>query len=320
MGRGPDSGISNPAPDVQNGAVNCKYCRSPRVRKYGLVEGTQRYFCNDCKRKFNSDDHLFRMKTAIDQVAAALEQFYRGQTIDQVRAYLAHRYNNYPSSKTVYHWIVKYTAAAIQQFSAYQPPPCNRCQISGAIIRIAGCPYWRLTGIDLRTSFLFGVKLSAGPLIQAVFELIDPSGRADGKNSSAGPRPELTDIGPLLSAVDRENQPFTLTGSADSPDLKLGDPGPVPTKSALAVLSRAKSRPAAERIMAGYQAQYNFLRSPDHPAEKTPAELAGLCYPAQSWLEVIRAANPDIRYLVKPPAETPFTRLKSRRRKPALEA
>ena len=32
--------------------MNCKYCNSANVVKFGTFEGVQRYWCKDCKRKF----------------------------------------------------------------------------------------------------------------------------------------------------------------------------------------------------------------------------------------------------------------------------
>jgi transposase-like protein len=32
--------------------MNCKYCGSANVVKYGTHNGVQRYWCKDCKRKF----------------------------------------------------------------------------------------------------------------------------------------------------------------------------------------------------------------------------------------------------------------------------
>lgn len=41
----------------------CKYCQSKNIRKYGLVKGIQRYYCNDCRRKFVSGNTIPKMQT-----------------------------------------------------------------------------------------------------------------------------------------------------------------------------------------------------------------------------------------------------------------
>ena len=35
-----------------NNIVQCKYCQSPNVIKFGTHVGIQRYWCKDCKRKY----------------------------------------------------------------------------------------------------------------------------------------------------------------------------------------------------------------------------------------------------------------------------
>lgn len=43
--------------------MNCKYCQSNHVVKYGLVKGIQRYFCKECRHKFVSTDTIPKMQT-----------------------------------------------------------------------------------------------------------------------------------------------------------------------------------------------------------------------------------------------------------------
>jgi len=43
--------------------MNCKYCGSPNVVKFGTFNGIQRYWCKDCKRKFADNKALLKMKT-----------------------------------------------------------------------------------------------------------------------------------------------------------------------------------------------------------------------------------------------------------------
>ena len=38
--------------------MECKYCESENVRKYGTYKETQYYYCNDCKRKFSNPDAI----------------------------------------------------------------------------------------------------------------------------------------------------------------------------------------------------------------------------------------------------------------------
>lgn len=106
---------------LDNNCVVCKHCKSTNTRKYGFVDSAQTYFCNDCRRKFKADDRLYRMKTPFIQVVDALDDYYKGKSINDIRDSLNVHYQNYPSSKTVYAWIQKYTDDVSERFRDYRP-------------------------------------------------------------------------------------------------------------------------------------------------------------------------------------------------------
>jgi transposase-like protein len=66
--------------------MNCKYCESPNVVKYGTFNGVQRYWCKDCKRKF-VPDKLPKMKTDVNIIAAALSCYFGGMPLDAIQNY-----------------------------------------------------------------------------------------------------------------------------------------------------------------------------------------------------------------------------------------
>jgi transposase-like protein len=112
------SEIINPA---NNEPIICKLCGSINTRKYGLYKDTQHYFCNDCRHEFSSNDKLYKMKTPSNQVSSAIDMYYKGMSVNDIRDNLNQQYRNYPSSKTVFEWVEKYTNEAKQQFNDYHP-------------------------------------------------------------------------------------------------------------------------------------------------------------------------------------------------------
>ncbi len=52
--------------------MNCKYCHSENVIKYGKYKDVQRYFCKDCKRKFAGIDTIPKMQYPTSQVSDVL--------------------------------------------------------------------------------------------------------------------------------------------------------------------------------------------------------------------------------------------------------
>ena len=58
--------------------MNCKYCQSENVIKYGKYKDTQYYYCKDCKRKFSNPDAIPKMQYSISKVADVLNMYYEG--------------------------------------------------------------------------------------------------------------------------------------------------------------------------------------------------------------------------------------------------
>ena len=65
--------------------INCKYCQSENVIKYGKYKDVQRYFCKDCKRKFAGIDTIPKMQYPTDQVSDVLNMYYEGMSLKEIR-------------------------------------------------------------------------------------------------------------------------------------------------------------------------------------------------------------------------------------------
>lgn len=100
----------------------CKLCQSKNVRKFGMYKDTQLYFCNYCKRKFIPNASLFHMKAPANQVSSAIDMYYKGLSINEIREYLQQEYGNTPSDSTVFAWIDKFTNEAVKQADQYHLP------------------------------------------------------------------------------------------------------------------------------------------------------------------------------------------------------
>lgn len=51
--------------------IQCKYCQSKNVIKYGKYKEVQRYFCKDCRRKFANPDAIPKMQYSTSKIADA---------------------------------------------------------------------------------------------------------------------------------------------------------------------------------------------------------------------------------------------------------
>ena len=75
--------------------INCKYCQSENVIKYGKYKDTQYYYCKACNRKFAGLDTIPKMQYARDKIADALNMYYEGMSLVEIRRNLIQQYGDY---------------------------------------------------------------------------------------------------------------------------------------------------------------------------------------------------------------------------------
>jgi hypothetical protein len=252
--------------------IICRYCSSQNVRKYGKVEGIQRYFCNDCRHKFSDNDCLYRMKTPYYQVSSALEAYYQGQSINDIRNNLRWCYGNYPSGKAVYGWIIKYSQIAIDRFKDYQPHAGPIWATFLSEIKVDGKPYRCLDILGCKTGFL----LASGRSLDQRDNMVDRIMKY--ASQKAGKDPERV-----------------LTGGGKGEDLRIARRWSSILQERTKVLNGLKSIEAADRFLEGFLTYYNFLRPHDLLHGRTPAEAASIRYSANTWMDVILMAAPRLR-------------------------
>ena len=285
-----------------NSEVVCKHCQSKNVRKYGLYKTTQIYFCNDCKRKFNADDHLFKMKTPANQVSSALDMYYKGMSINDIRDNLNQQYHNNPSSKTVYEWIEKYTPVAIKDFRDYQPKVGDTWIADETVLKIGGQNVWLWDIIDKDTRFLLASRVSLNRGTKDAQLLMEQAEKKAGKT----PKVVITDqLRAYLDGIElaygadtehKQGSPFAIDDSSTSEIERFHGTIKERTK----VMRGLKNMESAIQFTDGFMAHYNFLRPHEALDGKTPAEEAKINYQLKSWVDVTRMATPQVRVLVTP--------------------
>jgi transposase-like protein len=279
--------------------ISCKYCQSRKIRKYGLVEGVQRYFCNDCRRKFSPNDQLFKMKTPADQVSLAIGKYYQGFSINQIRDFLNACYTSFPSSKTVYSWVTKYTVEAVKQFKDYYVEVGDTWAIFDSTIKVNGIDHCCMDIIDIKTHYLLATWLSHNRKKRDVKELIEMAKARAGKS----PRMVLTNN---WKGNDSRN---SLILSGDSSSIAIGSlNGADKVKWAEWVrdafdernrtLARLKSTESAFQFIEGFMVHHNYLKPDKGLNGQTPAEMANVHYTTKSWLDITFMANSDVKVLV----------------------
>lgn len=281
--------------------IVCKYCNSDSVVKFGKLDSVQRYWCKICKRKFIPNDSLFRMKTPANQVSSALSMYYEGMSINAIRRHLLQENQNYPSSKTVFEWIQKYTDEAVRCFKNYHPQVGNVWIADETVLQIDGANIWMYDIIDEKTRFLLATRIATARTTKDAQLLMEQA------EKRAGIKPKMVITDKQRSYLDGielaygsdtehlQSSPFVPTDDTQRIERFHGT-----LKQRTKVMRGLKSIESANQFIDGYLAYYNFLRPHESLSGKTPAEVAGINYALKTWVDVTRNTSPQIEVLTTP--------------------
>lgn len=101
--------------------LKCKYCDSKNVIKYGKYKDTQYHYCKDCNRKFSDSDTIPKMQYATHKVADALNMYYEGMSLLEIRRNLIQQHQDYVSDATIFNWINRFTDLAVKESEKHTP-------------------------------------------------------------------------------------------------------------------------------------------------------------------------------------------------------
>ncbi|MFC1932833.1 transposase [Chloroflexota bacterium] len=272
--------------------MDCKFCQSENVIKYGKYNSVQLYFCKDCYSKFKDDDTTFHMKTPANQVTSALNMWYEGMSVNAIRRNLKQEHGNMPSSATVYEWIQKYTQYATDSIKDYKPKHIGDTWVADeTVIEIDGNNVWLWDVIDYDTRFLLATRISRSRTTQDAQMLYDKAVKMAGKE----PAKVITDK--LASYLDvrygKDTDHIRSSPFAVENNTQLIERFHSTLKQRTKVMRGLKNTQSAIDFMDGFFVHYNYLRPHTFLDDKTPAEVAGVNYPYQNWADIIRKYKPS---------------------------
>ena len=134
--------------------VQCKYCNSEDVIRYGSFKNIQRWWCKACQRKFAGNDALPGMKVADCQIGLAVGAYYDGLPIIGITREIFKKFGIFVSGSSVYKWVNKYSRMAIDETRYDHPEVGDTWVAHKTQIKIGGVGYWCVDLIDFGTRFL----------------------------------------------------------------------------------------------------------------------------------------------------------------------
>jgi putative transposase len=306
--------------------IICKYCQSNNIIKFGKYKVTQYYFCKDCRRKFSNPNAIPKMQYPTNQIASALNMYYEGMSLHEIRRNLIQQHNGYVSDVTILNWVKRFSKPVIIESNRYKPDVSLVWVADETIIDLDGKNIWLWDVIDTKTRFLIASRMSYTRTTKDAQALMKQAYECTGKI----PRVIYTDkLRAYLDGIE-------LTFGADTKHIQ-GSPFDVENNTNLierfqgTIKSRTKvmrglhTAESARLFLDGWLVHYNFFRPHMSLKDRTPASVAGIRFPLHNWKDVVeqpyeKTARIPAHYvskikLVRPRKSKPKSKIHRERKK-----
>jgi len=293
--------------------VNCKYCQSANVIKYGTFEGKQRYWCKDCQRKFVPNT-LPKMKTPMMQIASALGNYFGGMPLDAIQRQQKQDYGTYLSESGIYNWVIRFGKEAVEGAKAFTPKVGNVWIADETMIDAEGKKFWFWDIIDRDTRYLIASHLTSTRTTKDARILMEKAYRATGK----APKKIITDrLRSYIDAIELtfgadtkhiQSRPFIEGDSTNQIERFHGT-----LKDRMNVVRGFKNIDTARLLTDAWLVHYNFFKEHTSLGDVPPAQSMGIPVPFKDWNDVVKNTSVIIPTLSITTAHTVIRH----RRKPA---
>jgi putative transposase len=279
--------------------VSCKVCGSNNVVKDGVRNGTQYYWCKNCRHKFAGTKALPGMKALPDHIATGVNLFYEGLSFSEISRSVGHIFNgSRPSESTIYEWVIRFTRKAIAKAEGYKAYTGPVWSADETVLDVAGGrtkagsenTIWFWDVIDEDTRFLLGSHLSRTRTIKDAEALFT---QAIGR-SAVTPKHIVTDkLAAYLDGIERVFGSSTIhvqsQGMATSTHNNFIERFHGTLKQRTKVMRGLKSPITAKLVLDGWLIHYNYFRPHEGLKGSTPAQAAGINFPYRSRRDIIMA-------------------------------
>jgi len=267
--------------------LKCKYCRSERVIKYGKYKEVQYYYCKACRHKFASTETIPKMQYATSKVADAINMYYEGMSLKEIRRNLIQQYNDYMSDATAYNWVKRFTDLAVKEAALYKPKVGNVWVAGETEIEVDGENAWLWDIIDTKTRFLITTHMSYTRAKSDAHELLEKAFSATGKI----PRVIYTNkLRAYLEGIELIFGATTIHERGNLFNVETNNniirrlQGTI--KSRTKVMRGLHTLESARQYITGWTLHYNYFRPHMSLKDRTPAQAAGIKFPFKNWKDV----------------------------------
>jgi putative transposase len=270
--------------------VTCKDCGSTSIVKFGTYKGNQRYYCKDCKRKFKDDDTQFHMKKPSQYISSAVNMYYTGMSITEIRNHLKQEYGYYPSKSIVFNWVNKYTDLARKQFQDYHPEVGDTWIADETMLDLDGQhKVWFYDIIDEKTRFLLASRVAVSRTTSQAQAVMEEAGKRAGKT----PETVITDsskayMDGIYQAFKGNTDHIQSYPTAKENNTQMIERFHGTLKDRTKVFRAFRDVETLIQFTDGWLVYYNYFKPHQSLDGKTPAEYAKVDYPVKNWADLAR--------------------------------
>lgn len=273
----------------------CKFCQSTSVVKNGKRNNVQYYLCRDCGRGFVHNKGLPKMRYPIDIVADAVYDYYAGVSLNKIRDGIHQKIGQKPADSAIYGWVKRLTRIGLAEAKKHTPQVGNKWLADECVIKLKdGRKYWLINVMDYNTRFLLASQLSGNRNVTDIKSALETARNKANKM----PVVLLTDGWQNYRYASKSQFGRDTVHVVTTPFVKKGLSTNIVERWHGTLKDRLKPMRGMDKsetyqlILEGFILNYNYFRPHESLKDRTPAEVAGIDFPYQSWLGVIKSQIP----------------------------
>ena len=273
----------------------CKFCQSTSVVKNGKRNGVQYYLCKNCGRGFVYNKALPRMRYPIDIVADGVYDYYAGVSLNKIRDGIKQKIGLRPADSAIYGWVKRLTRIGLAEAKKHTPKVGDKWLADECVIKLKdGKKYWLINVIDYDTRFLLVSRLSRTRTIKDItkaFETAQDKAKKNPKFMLTDGWAAYVDACELAFASDTKHIKTTPFEKKEL-STNIIERWHGTLKDRLKPMRGMDKSETHQLLLEGFILNYNYLRPHESLKDKTPAEVAKIDFPYESWLDIIKSQIP----------------------------
>lgn len=144
--------------------VNCKYCKSNSIIKYGTRKSRdsriQIFLCRSCKRFFSENTAFLRMRHKGKTITIALDLYCKNVSLRRISEHLNIIYGIKVTHVTILNWIRRYSTELNNFTKNLMINNSGSIHVDEMMVNIKGKWYWWWEAIDKDTKVILSTHLS----------------------------------------------------------------------------------------------------------------------------------------------------------------